>query len=371
MRDCREFAENGAAMRFPILVLFSLCTAMTAIAAETPRAVPAYVEIKDWLAACDNTRFCDARGFSDDHPELSMSIRRQAGPEGRLEVTFESQAKLDPTTLQLDGAPLDAAGPWTSRSDGDLTSLVVPQQTAAAFLRSIRSGSNLSLGPVTGGKTAVLSLRGLAAVLLLMDDVQGRIGGVTALARPGPMAAAQVPAEPALPELRVIPPKPLPLSPQTTQALIAGVRGASRDALTKAECEPEDDVTAAHPGDEVQLLSPREALVLLECFRGAYQSVSLAFRVPLDKPDKAERLALSLPTEKSPTDTFFSAQFDPETGLLSMRGLGRGLGDCGSSASWAFDGKGFQIAAYAKQGRCGGSVSWPVLRRSTLRQERP
>jgi hypothetical protein len=335
----------------------------------SPRAVPAYGEIKDWVVACDNTRFCDAQGGSEDHPDLSMTIRRQAGPGGLLDVTLESQARLAPASLRLDGAPLDATGPWSGNDSQ--TSLVISQQAAAAFLRTIRNGADLSFGPAQEGTTAVLSLRGLAAVLLLMDDVQGRIGGETALARPGPIPADQVPAEPALPKVKVAVAAPPPLSPQAAQALIASVRGARQDALTKAECEPEEDVATSHPGDEAQLLSRREALVLLECFRGAYQSMSLAYRVPLDRPDKAERLVLPLPLEPAPRDTFFSAQFDPKTGLFSMRGLGRGLGDCGSSASWAFDGKGFQIAAYAKQSRCKGNISWPVLWRSTTEQERP
>ncbi|MBF0130661.1 MAG: DUF1176 domain-containing protein [Alphaproteobacteria bacterium] len=361
--------RRGTAVVLAAFVVVFLAAA-SAVAAS-PRSVPVYVEIKDWLAACDNTRYCDARGFSDEHPGLSMVIRRQAGPEGRLEVAMASESRLDPATLMLDGTPMDMRANWRTRQDDRTTTILATDHTAAAFLKAIRNGTILSFGPVKDATTPVLSLRGLAAVMLLMDDVQGRIGGQTALTRSGPATVDQVPPEPAAPIVAMAGPMAPPLSSQATRSLIDGVRASRQGVMAATECQPEEDVRTPHEHDQAMLLSPHEALVLLECFRGPYQSASLAFRVPPGRPDQAERVTLDLPLEEAPIDTFFRAGYDPATHIFTMKANGRGIGDCGMSASWFFDGKAFQLAAYAKQGRCGGIVSWPVLWRSGIREARP
>jgi len=353
------------------IALLGAAQVMAAWAATAAsRPVPIYAEIKDWMVACDNIRSCEAQGASDEYPGLSMIIRRQAGPEGLLEITLASESGIEPSSLMLDGAPFDTGASWTILRDGRTTMLLAARQQAAAVLKGLRNGTVLSSGPLKGRSAPALSLRGLAAVLMLMDDVQGRIGGVSALALPGPAPAGQVPPAPAIPMVTAAALAPT-LPPQAARTLIGAIRAARASDMTAAECEPEEDVTTPHDQDLAVLLSPDEALVLLECFRGPYQSASLAFRGAPDKPSQAERLPLPLPLEAKPMDIYFSADYDPATHIFSMKANGRGLGDCGRSASWVFDGRRFQLVAYAKQGRCGGIVSWPVLWRSANVPVRP
>ncbi|WP_156612601.1 DUF1176 domain-containing protein [Paramagnetospirillum marisnigri] len=351
-----------------LVVAAQVMAAWAAMAA--PRSVPAYAEIKDWMVACDNTRSCEAQGSSDENPGLSMIIRRNAGPEGSLEITLASESEIEPSSLMLDGGPFNTAASWAIRRDERSTMLLASGQQAAAVLKALRNGIVLSSGPRKDRSAPALSLRGLAAVLMLMDDVQGRVGGEGALALPGPAPADQVPPAPALPMVVAAAMAPT-LSPQAARSLIGAIRVAKASDMTAAECEPEADVGTPHDRDRAMLLSPGEALVLLECFRGPYQSASLAFRGPTDRPTQAERLTLPLPLEAAPMDMFFSADYDPTTHIFAMKANGRGLGDCGRSASWVFDGRRFQLAAYAKQGRCGGIVSWPVLWRSANVPVRP
>ena len=53
-------------------------------------------------------------------------------------------------------------------------------------------------------------------------------------------------------------------------------------------------------------------------------------------------------------DSFTNADFDPATATLSQYAKGRGVADCGVSASWRFDGERFVLKAYALLDRCGG-----------------
>ena len=51
---------------------------------------------------------------------------------------------------------------------------------------------------------------------------------------------------------------------------------------------------------------------------------------------------------------------------LSYSNKGRGVGDCGDSATWRFDGNNFVLASYSSLNRCGGVLpdDWPVYWRT-------
>lgn len=102
---------------------------------------------KDWEVACDNTRRCEAVGYQTDESgsaPVALWLGRDAGAGAALE------AKLSVVTED-------------DKDAGPLTIVV--------------------------GK---LSLAGLKAALLKMDDQQGRVGTTTALVKPGTRAASTV-----------------------------------------------------------------------------------------------------------------------------------------------------------------------------------
>ena len=59
--------------------------------------------------------------------------------------------------------------------------------------------------------------------------------------------------------------------------------------------------------------------------------------------------------------TVTAAEFDSEARLLTSHAKGRGLGDCGSSSAWAWDGRIFRLAHYAALDQCRGAFlgAWP------------
>jgi hypothetical protein len=50
--------------------------------------------------------------------------------------------------------------------------------------------------------------------------------------------------------------------------------------------------------------------------------------------------------------------WDPKTRLLGSYEKGRGLGDCGSAESYAWDGRRFRLIEATTMGECRGSHDW-------------
>lgn len=334
--------------------------------AQAP-AVPVYKEIKDWLVACDNTRFCEAKGFSDAE-SAAMRVTRSAGAIDDLAIDIdapETGEGPDVARFSLDGRRLDLKtiqwAPVDGIGSGQITLASGDPESAYRLLRRIRDGKVLSLG---SGKTApAVPLHGLAAVLLLMDDVQGRIGNASALIQPGHAPASALPAAPRAPVLKAAP-NPPPLSAADGRALAAAVRLGQRASLLKNECEA--DLGGAT--DQAEPLNASTALVMLECSRGAYQSAYLLFRASRTEVGMANLLTLPLPpgvptVENDSFEGVVEPGYDTRKATLSVSSKGRGLGDCGTHAEWRFDGVNFAPSMYQQQNKCGGGMpgDWPTL----------
>lgn len=398
--------------------------------AQAPAApdVPLYQESKDWLLACDNTRFCEAKGFSDAE-SAAMRISRGAGPNGALTVEIDvpdTAESPDVAAFRLDGRLLDLKSIQWAPDDaigfGQATLVTADDDSALRLLRRIRDGRVLSLG--TTRSAPAVPLHGLASLLKVMDDVQSRTGNESALTQPGHGGAANLAAAPAAPALRGAPPPPT-LPAAEARALAASVRQAMRGDAAMASCD------ARTPSDVAVALTATDALVMSECVRGAYQSRYVIFRVPRADPAAAQIITLALPpgleaghsvggpASSGPGSTGASAStaggisvanaaaanpaalplslatalselvqavpvavapispadpagrvteptYNPRTATLASVSKGRGLADCGTRAEWRFDGQSFVPSAYRQQLRCGGGApgDWPVLWRS-------
>lgn len=175
----------------PILLAF---TAPVASAAEFPQRP---FEHKDREVACDNTRTCRAAGYASDKADNKASIllTRKAGPSQpvRTQLRLGETAPALPSTVQthIDG---HALGEVKIGNDaiGDLTAA----QTAS-LLGALSTRAQLKWD--AKGKSWTISAEGANAVLLKMDEFQGRIGTPGALVRKGTR-----------PEATVLPPLPAP-----------------------------------------------------------------------------------------------------------------------------------------------------------------
>ncbi|WP_410524878.1 DUF1176 domain-containing protein [Pseudomonas sp. DTU_2021_1001937_2_SI_NGA_ILE_001] len=341
---------------------FALLLALVASPVLAADEAPLYRDIKDWLVGCDNTRACTAIAAVQARDDTgtdtySLRVTREAGPGGELRVGLFS---YNPPTGQplLDGQPLSIRlGP--GRPDtGDVGEVFAVQgDSAQRLLAELRNGKQLSL-PVADG-VVVASLSGMSAALLLMDSVQGRIGSTTALLRQGPAPAASVPTAPAPPSLPAWQ-APAPLSPADSQRLLDTVMATTR-AQWQAEVYEDSP-----PEGKAFALTTNQALVIIKTGCAAYNCTYSLYQVPLAHPDQARPINMAEMSRWPDLQPTGEVDFDPVTGELSSLQLAMGMGGCGTSARWRYDGERFRLTHLAQMGVCMGlnEAQWPVLWRT-------
>lgn len=341
--------RRGVSMRSFVLAI-AVAAALTGAAQAAGTKT-----VKDWTAVCDNLGACAAFGFSAEGTDTDAFIRiqRDAGPAAAPKVTvvYDTGA-TEPAqtwTLTLAGHPIPGVGPLRAAGsdNGARASLAGP--AAAALIGALRNGQALTLNQ--GGKDLVdVSLSGSAAILLWVDDQQGRVDTVTALVRKGPKPASAVPGPAAAPLIPVAPPAAQGGLPKyAPKRLIKDVTDCDLTGVT----EPDDIIARLAPG--VVLWGP-------QCQMGAYNEVSI-FYVGDEKAQHLRRIVLPEPAGTAGDDTAFNASFDPKTQTLSAFAKGRGIGDCGQTNAWVWDGKAFELLSEEVMPECRGVTAddWPPL----------
>jgi hypothetical protein len=342
---------------------FATIAGSAAAAPSAPPYASVYRQIKDWTLVCDNTRYCEAKGLVEgDH--ATMRIEREAGPNTSINLVIDALGDLQPEALRVDDKPTALQQiEWNRGGRRDLSEaqLSVSQAAARRALAPLVGGLRLTLGEPA--QNASISLVGLQAVLLAMDELQGRLDTPGALIRTGPLAETRVAPAQALPYVPIRP--VLPLTPP--QGYLAAVRTERASAIA-AECSPD----LAKPRDEARALSATEMLVFLECRRRAYQSEFLAYRVARDDPKQGNPLALPVAPgiEHVFGATLSQPEWDLESGTLTVGAKGRGVADCGYWAKWRFSDAGFVLAEFHEQRICAGRPwDWPALYRTKVSRE--
>lgn len=314
-------------------------------------AMPQPAELRtfqDWTVGCDNGRACQAVALMPENwPDeaLTMSVRRGAEAGALPAVAFDLGAVSNAASVSADGKRLPAR---LIGADGETR--VAPADTAA-LIAALRSAGQLRLQGADGKSLGVVSLKGASAALLYMDEQQRRLGTPTALVRPGTRAPEGPP-----PQLPVVVARPVssarPLA--LTAAGLAALR--KRYGCTIDEVGGPDEAESA-------ALGPAETLLLLACGSGAYNVSNVPF-VLRRSGGGAVRAALAdfdaqedwWAEERKPM--LINAGWDAERGLLTSFSKGRGLGDCGTAASYAWDGRAFRLVEQAEMSECRGSVDY-------------
>jgi hypothetical protein len=332
-------------------------TMLLLIAAATA-AAPKPGELRtfrDWAVGCDNGRACHATSLlpedSDQEPNVMVSVERAAGANAPPRLTvMGSEGKgftlaADGNTFRLRPAP----GTSDQRVDS--------AETGAA-LAAMRSSAALTVEDGRGRSLGTISLAGISAALLYMDETQKRIGTVTALVRPGTRPAGAVPPPPPLPTVRSAAAHG---TLKVDDARIAALR-------TESECIAEN---ADWPGYDVeqQPLDADHSLILLGCGAGAYNYSY----VPYVATRRGGRVAVAQATfdlrpdwGESATPMLVNAAWDPKEGLLTSFSKGRGLGDCGIGSDYAWDGQKFRLVHQTEMHECRGSVDYITTWRATV-----
>jgi hypothetical protein len=326
--------------------------ALLLAAAAAPPQPTELKTFQDWTVGCDNGRACHAVALvPEDWPDdaLTMSVRR--GPEAGAQpvAAFELGADGKASAVSADGRRLAAR---LVGADGETR--VAPADTAAV-IGALRSAARLQVLGADGRSLGTVSLKGASAALLYMDEQQRRTGTATALVRRGTGAPAAL-----------VPPLPVVTAPPVSRARPAALSAAAVKALRRKHgCEigevggPDEAESAA--------LTAGETLLLLACGSGAYNVSYVPFVV--GRGGRAE----IAPFDHRPgwwaeegKPMLVNAGWDKARGLLSSFSKGRGLGDCGTTSDYAWDGRAFRLVEQAEMDECRGSRDYITTWRAKL-----
>jgi hypothetical protein len=293
----------------------------------------------DWTVGCDNGRACRAVSLiaeGDWDANLPMMVRRDAGPEAEPVVILEGE---EGSRLVADGRVLPVR---LVAVDGNRIAHPADNQLLVAELRAAQ---RLELRDAGGQPIGRVSLAGLNAAMLYMDEAQGRLDTATAFVRRGARPASAVPAAPALPEVRLTAPYQ-DTAPELDEARITALR--AEHGCTIDEIGGPDEFSAAQ-------LETGKTLILLACGSGAYNVTN----IPFVAEQRDGRLSIRRARFDGPSDledaALTNAEWDGGRRLLSEFPRARGLGDCGTRSEYAWDGERFRLVRREEMEECRGA----------------
>lgn len=316
-----------------------------------------------WQVTCNNLNDCDIRNTNPDE-NIRVVLQYEAGPKGAIFLELAGYDSDRPKGIWIDGQPwLNQLTPQDANSQHEGAGFRSDNLAKIQnFLIAIKNAHTVAISDDTDEGAA---LEGLNAALMFTDDRQGRTNNRTALINAGKGKVDEVPLryafEPILPRLA----KPIPLPVEQAQTLIKGVLESQSQVLNDEDCTPEDETLAKSSAEP---LDAQQALVMINCVSGAYQSSALLFITPRHAPELAKELELSVPLrdengEPITINWFTNVDYNPQTGFLKHIAQGRGIADCGESAVWHFNGKSFDLMSYHNQPICDGGEpgNWPSV----------
>ncbi|MFT3965404.1 MAG: DUF1176 domain-containing protein [Sphingobium sp.] len=312
----------------------------------------------DWAVGCDNLLRCEAvalqpeAGGSGDEP-LLLQISRAGGPGGETVLRVGGLTQLPPEiALVLNGreaARLTAQGDEATIRGADALRSVQAMGEAVTIELRIASKKKVR----AAFTLATFSSAGLADSLRFIDTRQGRMGTQSAFLSRGNGAESAVPAPPAVPVVVQVPSPDADTAPGLTDPEMAVARKlAVCDAMLMAE-----------GAAELFPLDSEAALLLLPCEGGAY-NVSA---VPLIARGQAGSRMLSIARfdfapgftgEPGKPPLVVNALWDAKRGVLSSLAKGRGIGDCGASEDYVWDGTQFRLIESRAMHVCRGAWEW-------------
>jgi hypothetical protein len=306
---------------------------------------------RDWIVTCDNGNDCVA--FSQaGNGQGWLRIAMPAGPDARPDLSggllSDGGTATPGLMMTVDGTRYALSGPGRA---------ALPRDSRVA-LTAMATGTDASLA--TRSQSQTLSLSGVSAALLWIDERQGRLDTITALLRRGGAPASRVPAPPSLPQVRA--------APAVDQAGFGGENAAlptSIEALPEIQaCRADTDFSPEFQrAVQSARLNATTELWGVPCFSGAY---NVGYRYVISGPGGQSPRAITLPTTAEPAQTPINAEYDPVTRTLTAFAKGRGIGDCGFTNVWTWTGREFALTSETRMEDCWSVPAdlWPVTWRS-------
>lgn len=310
----------------------------------------------DWEVVCDNTRTCRAEGYSEEGAEqlVSVLLTRKAGPNEPVRAEMRlgededeghgAKASVQKLTLimRINNKEAGHIDYLTKEA-----SVVLTSEQTKALLVALPGTAKIEW--VNGKKHWRLSNKGASAVLLKMDDVQGRVGTPGALIKKG--ARDENTVSPTIP-MPVVTIPPLPeLMPSDKQLASSKDFIKAMTPTIEKDCPDRREDDKNNPTIELYRLSKDTLLMSTTCWMAAY-NLGDGYWVIKDKPP-------------------YQAEFVTDSGSGYDKGeitsgqKGRGVGDCWGAQRWAWNGQHFVVVDISTTGMCrgfaGGTWNLPTV----------
>jgi Protein of unknown function (DUF1176) len=336
----RNFLQSVLPLAVLLLSPYASAQYKSAVGGDSRDVQGIYFQHKDWEVACDNTRTCRAAGYpaeGSSGARASILLSRKAGANTPIEITFKALNEANDDDVQGKfNLQLGETGLGTFTFATDLSEV----QTRA-LLPKLLSGQQIEL--VQSSKRWKISLAGLSAAVLKIDESQKRIGTPSALS-----ASSRGTKD----EPNVVQPLPIPvinvprLPPQT------GIDKVLIDPIKKAL--PKTDCSAKAESISIEQLNDKQVLVEVSpCERAAYNEENAYFIANIKAPHSPKRINFDNPANEY------------SLGVITGFHKGRGVGDCVSTAAYAWDGIRFVKANVSGSGMCrgflGGAWDMPTV----------
>jgi Protein of unknown function (DUF1176) len=336
----RSFYHINMFLAISLLSQFAGAQTQSTAIGSVKDAQDLYFRHKDWELACDNTRTCRAAGYSAEASlgsVASILLSRIAGASTPIAIVFKALNDADGNeakgkfNLQL----------GTTKHGAFTFGANLSEVQAKTLLPGLLSGQKIEL--MQGGKRWRISLAGINAMALKMDEVQKRIGTPNALT-----ASSRVTND----ESNVAQPLPIPtikipkLPPQNgiNEVVIQSIK----NALPKFDCSAKTESISV-----IQLNDKKALVEVSPCERAAYNEENAYFITNIKAPHSPEQLNFDNPVNEY------------SLGVITGFYKGRGIGDCVSAAEYVWDGARFLKANASGSGMCrgflGGAWDMPTV----------
>lgn len=327
-------------------------------ATPVPVSIGKTILFKDWVAGCDNGLACQAVALIPENgtdQQLSVVFKRSEGGSAPLMIEIAgAQSKSASYRILVDGKP---ASSGANIRDTDF--ITVSGAAAIKLARLMSKGKAVAVTDGDGANLGSASLAGASAALRYIDAQQGRAGTAGAIVAIGKKRAkVKAAVLPVITAKKISPTNMLP----DASALVA----LSESSPCAVDRFGSTEDTAYSLGDGA---NGPQALVMLNCGAGAYNQASGIYAGQRDRAGKWSFKPASfdyISTEIGETDkvpVLINSDWDAATQSIRSYNKARGVGDCGSSESWVWDGAAFRLTAAAVMNECRGSLEWiPVWR---------
>jgi len=330
-------------------------------------------EFGDWVSGCDNAMSCEAIALSSGSNSAASGDLRRGTASLLLSRQRASGAGADgaPLTIRLEGLPgnadryrvmIDGKLVDTGGIDPDSGEIIVQSLDAVRLADAIARGRSMHVIDGQEAQIASFSLKGSLASLRHMDGKLGLNGTKQAIVAQGKRKIRQ-------------PDNALPVV-IARRVNADGHLPEAGDIINFADQSDCNQHRIGVTEDRTYTLGQKDgtdyALVLLSCGMGAYNTANTAFVAAsqaggqwtftparFDLPPRGRGASENLPL-------LFNAEWNTENQRLSTTAMDRGLGDCGDTASYVWDGARFRLAQARSMPACRGMLNWITVWRAKI-----